>query len=190
MNEDSEARSGVDESTLLKGVAELQELTSSITLEEFKLLGPAVRERESRKQDVWVASDRFWFSGTAGLSFSRIEDQATRLLWTRLLVGIARLTSGQDLGPGGPETEMPSGLRQTLDAQSIEGRATTIIERELGSDGWTSATGAWNAACTALLSEHFELELRQSLEAPWLSVFGWTPRERMGRARSGNFEAP
>ena len=59
----------------------------------------------------------------------------------------------------------------------MEGRAATLLERNLGATVWDSVIGVWNAFCAALLSERLDGALLASLEGPWVAAIGRTPRE-------------
>lgn len=68
-----------------------------------------------------------------------------------------------------------SGLMARLDrmgsrSRHIEGRAATILEKELGGEVWLGAIGVWNALCAALLGDRMSPSLRDSLAVSWRAV--------------------
>ncbi len=52
----------------------------------------------------------------------------------------------------------------------FEGRATTVIQKSLGSGVWVGVVGIWNAFCEALLGDRLEPALRADLRATWQQV--------------------
>jgi hypothetical protein len=118
-------------------------------------LGPAVSEAEAAASH-WPASESYWFSGTGGIDLTQSEGRAVRRLWTRLLVALAMSATGVELDAVTNRQQPGTWLGRMLQAlrsQSIEGRATTLLERRAGPDVWRCTMGVWNACCAALLWE-------------------------------------
>jgi hypothetical protein len=156
-----------DEGRLGRRLERLEQVARGITSAELLSIGANVAGQSGLS--AWPASERYWFSGVAGLDFDQSENRVMRQLWTRLLVGLA-FTMGVDLDADGADVDR---------WQELEGQATSLLERQLGPDVWIGTVGIWNAFCAALLSERLDPAVRDALEAAWVKAVGLTPRERL-----------
>jgi hypothetical protein len=104
----------------------------------------------------------------------------------------ASLTANElDVGPPANEwaldaSDDPSIGQQLIerdDFQSLEGQATTLLERSIRGNVWVGTTAVWNASCAALLADAMPESLQASLEAPWQRALGKTPRELISALR-------
>jgi hypothetical protein len=166
---------------LHRRMGRLERLARGLTSAELSSIGEAVAEKSS--PSGWLPSERFWFSGVAGLDLVDSENRAMRELWTRLLVGLTFAITGVDLDARGADAAATNAAPSTSEdvgrRQELEGQATSLLERRLGSDVWVATVGVWNAFCAALLSERLDRMVREGLEASWVTAVGLTPRERI-----------
>ena len=152
----------------------LEEAVRTLTREQIPQFAAAVRAAKSDGA-AWPADERFWFSGTAGLRFSKGDEAVIRGLWTRMMAGLFFVVTGHEVEE---RIERP-GVLARIDRlfpiprwMRIEGEAATVLEREMGGEIWLASIGIWNALCAALLGDRLEPALRESLEASWLRVVG------------------
>lgn len=177
-----------DPMAMRRRIVRLERVARSLAQLDFAKLEGAVRAAEEQ-ESVWSPLDRFWFSGVAGVSLPRPVDREVRPMWTRVLIGLAASLAGKELDPhfddslsDGP-SDLSYGLSEGLDIQSVEGEATTLLERSVSGDVWLATIGLWNAFCAALLRDHIPEPLRVSLEAPWRIALGSTPWELISARR-------
>lgn len=156
-----------DEESLDRRVERLEQVARGITSAELSSIGANVAGQSG--PSAWPSTERYWFSGLAGLDLDQSENRVMRQLWTRLLVGLAS-AMGVDVDADGADVDR---------WQELEGQATSLLERQLGSDVWIGTVGIWNAFCAALLSERLDPTVRDALEAAWVKAVGLTPRERL-----------
>ena len=145
----------------------LESEVRTLTSGEIRRFVDVVRE-SSGGDHLWPPDHRFFFDGTAGLKLSREEETSLRQLWTRMNAGLVYAITGNDVENW---IDRP-GLLARLDRigprwSQIEGRAASILERELGGEVWLGTIGIWNALCAALLGARLSAELRGSLSATW-----------------------
>lgn len=182
--------SGPDPKTMRSRIVQLERLARSLPPLDFSRFERAAGLADGA-EPVWSPSDRFWFSGGGGVSVPRSLDRDIRLLWTRVLIGLAASQAGKELDPRWQSDESvwdgssdPSyGLTDGLEVQSVEGQATTLLERSVGGNVWLGTTVLWNAFCAALLMDTIPEHLLASLEAPWQMVLGPTPRRLISAPR-------
>jgi hypothetical protein len=162
-------------------VAGLEKLVRSLNTDQYRSVGRLTKNGDAL--EYWPPTERFGFSGSAGVRLDREERRASRQLWTRLQAAVAKGVAGvdvEDVTDWKRASWIPSVLRDYMVRNDIEGRAATALERTLGRDAWCPMIGIWNACCAALLAERLNPRLRSSLEHSWASALGVTPRERLG----------
>jgi hypothetical protein len=151
----------------------LESVARGLTREQIASFAAAVRDAPTLV--TWPADERYWYSGTAGLTMTRGEKTALPYLWTRMLAGLAFAVSGEEVEAYVARPTLIGRLDRLLEPRQrirIEGQATAVIERTLGGEAWRGVIGIWNAFCGALLRERLGPPLRSDLGFAWRSVMG------------------
>ncbi len=179
-----DAKGDNEEAKIVLGrrIERLEAFARELTAADLSSIGKAIDQSDARAAP-WGPSERYWFSGRAGAVLGPADDHAVRTLWTRLQAAVTLAVTGVDLDHDDEKSGVVASLDKLFEPSRdhrIEGRAATLLERRLGAGIWDSLIGVWNAFCAALLSEKLDPALRTSLEAPWRTVFGSTPRETLG----------
>lgn len=142
----------------------------------------AVGKGASSTRELWPVDERYWFSGTGGVKFTRAEDEAVRRCWTRVLQVIASQHADRDLHGRKPGRLMAwlDRIVQPRENVRAEGDAGGSLERIFGGDIWLAVTVIWNACCAALLATRLPDDLFASLESGWrLGHVGPTPYDQL-----------
>ena len=163
-------------------VERLEALARELTAADLLSIAKVIDQSDTRTAP-WAPSERYWFSGHGGATLGAPENRAIRTLWTRLQAAVTMAVTGVDLDRDVEKSGVVAILDRLFEPSRdhrIEGKAAALLERRVGAGVWDSVIGVWNAFCAALLSEKLDPALRASLEAPWRTVLGRTPRETLG----------
>lgn len=158
---------------LQRRIEALEEAVRRLSVQQMVSFSEAVEEHASQVA-TWQADERFWFSDTAGIALTKVEQQALRSLWTRMLAGLAYAANNEEVELYVARPTLMGRLDRLVAprGQLIEGRATMVLEREVGGEVWRGVIGIWNALCAALLEERLPSDLRNDLGFVWRRVIG------------------
>ncbi len=147
---------------------------------DWARLEATVRSLQGRPT-AWIADERFWFSGKAGIDFTPGENKAFRKLWTRMNGGLAYSVTGREAVDSVRTVRGIDWIERHFVSEDmrIEGSAGTVIERSVQGSPWLAVIGVWNAFCAALMPDRLGPELVAALELAWREAITLTPREEL-----------
>ena len=153
----------------------LESVARGLTRDQIMSFPAAVRD--APKLAAWPADERFWYSGTGGVTLTADEKAALGKLWTRMLAGLSFAVNNKEVEAWVARPTLMGRLDRLVQPRQnvrIEGRATAVLEGTLGGEVWRGVIGIWNAFCAALLRERIEPSRRSDLEFVWRMVMGRT----------------
>lgn len=161
----------MDEAELRSRVRQLEAVATGLTIIELR--GFMSAYRPDAAHSVWPPADRYWYSGTAGVKFTKSEEEALQALWTRMLVALTRTVTNIDLEAVDRRPGLMARLQRLAQPRAshrLEGHAATAMERALGGEVWAGVIGIWNAFCAVLLREKLHSRLYGDLQSTWRGV--------------------